>query len=82
MEYLGLWVTRNEIQPVKKLETMVNMTPSNNVKQVRAFLGLVNYYRDMWKKRLHLIQPLAALTSTKLMFRWTDFEQKAFDEMK
>ena len=38
MEYLGLWVTRNEIRPVnKKVEAIVNMTPPKNIRQVRAF---------------------------------------------
>ena len=51
MEYLGFWVTRNGICPVnKKVESMVNMIPPKNIIQVRAFVGLVIYYRDMWAR--------------------------------
>ena len=80
MEYLGFLVTRNGIQPVnKKLEPIVNMMPSNNIIQVRAFLGLLNYYIDMWSRRSHLLQPLTTLTSTEVKFKWTDFQQQAFN---
>ena len=35
MEYLGFWVTRNGIRPIKKkVEAIVNMTPQKNKKQV------------------------------------------------
>ena len=58
------------------------MTPPTSTKQVRSFIGLVNYYRDMWAIHSHIIQPLTALTSYKVRFKWTDVEQKAFDDNK
>ena len=36
----------------------------------------------MWARRSNLPQPLTALTSTKVKFKWTDVEQKAFDKIK
>ena len=43
MKYLGFRVTRTGIRPInKKIEAIVNMTPSKNQKQVRSFIGLVN----------------------------------------
>ena len=36
----------------------------------------------MWFRRSHLLETLTALTSTKLMFKWTDVEQQAFDKIK
>ena len=75
MEYLGFWVTRNGIHPVnKKVDAIVNMTPPKNIGQVRAFVGLLNYYRDMWYRRSYLLKPLNLLTSTKVTFKWTDVE--------
>ena len=83
MKYLGFWVTRNGIRPVnKKVESIVSMAPSNNIIQVRTFVGLVNYYRDIWARRSHLLQPLTALTSTKVKFKLTDVEQWAFNKIK
>ena len=58
------------------------MTPPIYQKQVHSFIGLVNYYRDMWAKQSHLLQPLTELTSNKLKFKCTDVGQKAFDENK
>ena len=75
MEYLGFWVTRNGIRPVdKKVEAIVNMTPPKNMRQMRAFVGLVKYYREIWDRRSHLLQPLTVLTSTKVTFKWIDIE--------
>ena len=83
MEYLGFWVTWTGIRPInKKLEAIVNMKPPKNTKEVHTFIGIVNYYRDMWSKRSHLLNTLTALTSHKVKFKWTDLEQKAFDDIK
>ena len=72
MEYLGVWVTINGIQPVdKKLEAIVNMMPPLNKCQVRGYIGLVNYYRCMWDRQSYLLQPLTVLTSDKVMFKCT-----------
>ena len=80
MEYLGFWVTQNEIRPMnKKVKSIVNMTLSKNTKQERVFIGLLNYYMDIWSRRSHLLYPLNTLTPNKVKFKWTDVEQKAFD---
>ena len=47
-----------------------------------AFIGIVNYYRDMWSRLSHLLHPLTALESNKVKLKWTDLEQKAFDYIK
>ena len=36
---------------------------------------------DRWYKRSHLLHPLTALTSHKIKFKWTDVEQKSFDDI-
>ena len=82
MEYLGFWVTRIGIRPIGKKEFMVKMTPPKNMRDLSAFVGLLKSYRDIWYRRSHLLHPLTALTSTKVKFKWTDVEQKAFDNIK
>ena len=51
-------------------------------KQLRSFIGVINYYRDMWKGRSDLLAPLSAMTSKKAPWNWTPQCQKAFDEIK
>ena len=66
----------------KKVESIVNMTPPKNTKQVWAFVGIMNYYRYIWARQSHLLHPLTALTLPKVEFKWTDVEGKEFDEIK
>ena len=83
MEYLGFWVNQSGIQPIyKKLEAIINMTPPKNMEEVRAFIGIVNYYRDMWYRRSHLLNPLTALTLSKVKFKWSDVDHKSFYDIK
>ena len=44
------------------------MATPRNRKELRSFLGLVNYYRDMTVRRSHIIAPLTKLTSKKVPF--------------
>ena len=49
---------------------------------MRKFIGLVNYYRDMWIRRSDVLAPLTSLTSKEAKWQWTEKEQNAFDTMK
>ena len=83
LEYLGYWITQEGIKPLsKKVEAINNIAPPTTRKQVRTFIGMVNYYRDMWIRRSETLAPLTALTSKNVPFKWTEVEQKAFDTMK
>jgi len=83
LEYLGYWITQEGIKPLsKKVEAINNLAVPKTQKQVRTFIGMVNYYRDMWIRRSETLAPLTALTSKKVKFKWTDVEQRAFDTMK
>ena len=43
---------------------------------------LLKYYRDMGDKRSHFLQPLTALTSKKVKFKWKIFGQKESGAIK
>ena len=59
-----------------------NLAPPTTRKHLRRFIGLINYYRDMWAKRSELLAPLSRLTSDKNKWQWTSVEQTAFDKVK
>jgi hypothetical protein len=83
LEYLGYWITRSGIQPLpKKVEAILKIAEPKNRKGLRGFIGIVNYYRDMWRRRSHILAPLAALTSKTTPWKWTSEHSLAFQEMK
>ena len=64
IEYLGYILTRGGIKPKpKKVKAILSINPPNTVKELRHFLGMVQYYRDMWAKRSEMLTPLSDLVS-------------------
>ena len=83
LDYLGYRISQEGIKPdTKKVEAISAIRAPTTRKQLRSFIGMVNFYRDMWKGRSHLLSPLTRLTSNKIKFKWTDCEQKAFEAVK
>jgi len=83
IEYLGYWITRKGIQPVQsKVEAILKIRAPTTRKELRHFIGIVNYYRDMWFRRSELLAPLTSLTSSKVKFEWLPTHQLAFDKIK
>ena len=83
VEYLGFLITRQGIKPQpKKVESIHNMAPPKKRKDVRKFLGIVNYYRDMLEKRSDILAPLSRLTSKNVPFEWGKKEQQLLKRSK
>ena len=82
MEYLGFLVTRNDVYSQIKIQAIKNTKPLTFCKEVRHFIGAVNYYLDIWARLSHNFVPLTNITRSKVKFKWTKFEQNAFDEIK
>jgi hypothetical protein len=58
IEYLepGYWITRQGIQPIRnKVDAILNIKAPKTRKELRQFIGIVNYYRDMWFCRSELL---------------------------
>ena len=56
-------------------------TVPRDVKQLRAFLGLINYYGKFIRKHSCLLSPLYKLLEKKKHWRWEE-QQLAFDKAK
>ena len=91
IKYLGYMVTTKGIRPLaNKVEAIQRLQPPKTLRQLRAFLGMVNYYRDMWRRRSHIIAPLTELTkgavssqkakTTKI--NWTPHCTELFNKIK
>ena len=58
------------------------MTTPKNRRALHSFIGMINYYRNRWKKRSEMLAPLTSLNSTNSKWEWTDKHQKAFKAIK
>ncbi len=55
-------MTREGIKPQSnKVQTILTIQPPKNVKELRHFLGMVQYYRDLWARRSKMLAPLTSL---------------------
>ncbi len=67
----------------------------NNIKELRHFLGMVQYYWDMWARRSEMLAPFTDLVgecrekkttrknkTKKKPWRWGWIHQQAFDTVK
>jgi hypothetical protein len=70
LEYLGYNISSEGIRPSqKKVDAILQIKPTTMRKQLRRFIGMVNYYHDMWPLRSHLLAPLSSLTSAKVEWK-------------
>ena len=83
LEYLGHIVTPQGIKPCpSKIKAIESYPVPKNVKQLRSFLGLANYYRRFIKDFAKIAHPLNQLTKKFVKFGWTISCQEAFDLLK
>jgi hypothetical protein len=77
------------------VQAILALNPPNNVKELRHFLGMVQYYRDMWARHREMLAPLTDLVgecretkttkmnkTKKKTLRWDPIHQQAFDNVK
>ncbi len=96
IEYLGYVLTKDGIKPQNnKVQAILAIQLPKGVKQLRHFLGMAQYYPDLWARRSDMLAPLTALVgecgqtkitkargTKKVPWHWDKVHQRAFDHAK
>ncbi len=96
IEYLGYVLTRDGIKPQSnKVQEILTIKPPTGVKQLRHFLGMVQYYRDLWARWSDMLAPLTSLVgkcgqtkttkakgTKKVSWHWDEVHQRAFNHVR
>jgi len=81
--FLGVIIGPNGIEIEKeKVDGVLSWPEPKNVKDVRKFLGLANYYRRFIKDFAWVARPINTLTRKNVKWQWGSEQQQAFNELK
>lgn len=81
--YLGFIIDKDGIRAdPKKIAAITDMPVPQDVKSLKAFLGMVNHYHRFIPNLADLEQPLTHLTSAKTPWKWSKVCNKAFCDIK
>jgi hypothetical protein len=82
-KYLDLIVDRDEIRMnSEKIETILQWTTSQNLKQVQRFLEFCNFYRRFIRNFAKIVKSLIKLIRKNVSFTWNEICKHAFDLLK
>jgi hypothetical protein len=85
VEFLGYSITGDTVGPkVSKITQIIKAERPKTKKQVRSFLGMVNFYRRFIPSCATLTSPLSDLTkkNSSNVVQWGDKQEEAFEELK
>ena len=90
LEFLGHKIDQDGISFTQtKLDNVVNFIKPLNIKQLRSFIGLVNYFRDHVKNHSRVPKPLQDMLTTaikkgkvKSTLDWTHEAEEGFQQIK
>lgn len=81
--FLGYTLTETGLQmDSSKVDPILKYPSPKNRKQLKSFLGCINYYNKFLEKYSETIQPLLRLTSKKNKFIWTEEDERIFNNIK
>ena len=83
ISFLGHIIDANGIdkQP-EKLEAILNHPKPTNIRSLRKFLGVCNWYCQFVHNYADVINPLTELLKKGVRWRWSEVEQSAFDDIR
>ena len=77
--FLGQLITRDGIKPAGKLLRSIKEFPVPfDQRSVRAFLGLVGFFRKYCENFARISKPLVDLTKENIKFEWNEIHENAF----
>jgi hypothetical protein len=81
--FLGYVVSQTGVSPdPKKVETILSWPQPTNVTELRAWIGIIGYYRRWIEGFSRRAGPLFELLKKENVFVWTSRQQSAFEDMK
>lgn len=82
-DWLCYWLTPTGLKPWrKKINAILAINKPKTNKQLRSFLGAINFYRDMWRGRSGIVAPLTSVSAGNGIVVWNDEMNKAFATIK
>jgi len=83
MEFLGHVISKEGIKvDEQKVRTIKEWKEPKDVKELRSFLGLTNYYRKFIKDYAKIANPLTDLLKEKQPYIWETKQQQSFNDLK
>ena len=81
--FLGHRIDADRIHPTeKKLKAIVQAPASENVQELRSFLGVINYYGKFIPNAATILAPLNQLLCKDVKWKWDQRCQKSFKQAK
>ena len=83
IKFLGFIVGRKGIKPDEdRVAAIKNIPVPTKVRDIKSFIGSMNYYRKFIKDFASIAQPLTKLLKKGIKFEWTQECQVSFDQLK
>lgn len=83
IQYLGHIISKEGIKPTNaNIKVIQGLKPPKTIKEVRSFLGTVNFYGKFIPDIAGKRKPLNDLLKKNVKFVWSDDCQRAFEELK
>ena len=81
--YLGFKISSRGVETTtEKLDAILKVSDPRNVKELRMWLGLINYYGRFLQNLATYLSPLYRLLRADQPWRWTEVESLAFRKAK
>lgn len=81
--FLGFKISQEGITPSDQNITKINRCPTpKTIRQLKRFLGMTNYFRNLINNYSELTNPLTQLTQKGVKFNWSSECDQAFNKLQ